>query len=219
MSRLPRIHGSTILLLLGLVILEFGATVPVTPGTAGAAGSAAPVDRRGPVSYQLGRGSVYEEGCFAPCMCPIMLNEGLRGSFERWPSTREATFEVFTVRNVKFIVPRTLTSTDPVLITGAGIYRIDRAAGLQQLQLDVRFPGRGLVHFDSGLVATRVDFPGIAVTISMNNLFCRDIALVINAAPSTSSGDPRITPRPIEFVPNAPSGDQSWGMVKALYRG
>ena len=31
--------------------------------------------------YKLTEGSAHEEGCFEPCMCPIMFNDTLQGTF------------------------------------------------------------------------------------------------------------------------------------------
>ncbi|HYS79038.1 MAG TPA: hypothetical protein VEO94_09375, partial [Candidatus Dormibacteraeota bacterium] len=34
-----------------------------------------------PISYVLSPDTRYEEGCFGPCMCPIMFSDGVKGGF------------------------------------------------------------------------------------------------------------------------------------------
>ena len=132
--------------------------------------------------------SSFTQGCFAPCMCPILIGEPVVG--ELWlieiPRNPAAPFREFSVA---FVDWRTKLGGEEVSITGSGHYRVGGEFALtQQLELDLRI-GRGPVqHFDSGVVAGGGEFPNkLDVRISVNGEFCFDTVIDVVAAPLTST--------------------------------
>ena len=167
--------------------------------------------------YALADDSRYEEGCFAPCMCPVLLQEGLEGGFVLQPRGTEGGFEVFLVRNAKWITPGSFGG-GPLRVYGGGVYRIDRAARLQRLELDLMLEGRGQEHFDSGLVPVTASFPEVSVAVSIHGFFCWDVAFFLEAKPQSRGDAPGLpTEIPGAQVLGAPEAATSWGTVKALY--
>jgi hypothetical protein len=151
-----------------------------------------------PVPYVLTPESRYEEGCFAPCECPILLADGVKGGFALSFNTFQPPFIVYDVRDILWSVP-TLSKT----FTGSGKYLIGwKGTAQQQLQIDLSENGAAPVRFDSGLVPVTVPFPLIDVAISEHGFFCYDKAFYLKAAPG----------RPISMGVQVDSSDVSWDM-------
>jgi hypothetical protein len=133
-----------------------------------------------PIAYVLGPDSHYEEGCFAPCECPILLQDGVKGGFALDFVGFEPPFIVYDVNEINWLVP-TLNKT----FTGSGRYMIGwRGTALQQLKVSLSENGAAPVTFDSGLVPLSVSFPFIDIAISMNGFYCHDKAFYLKAAPA-----------------------------------
>jgi hypothetical protein len=137
-----------------------------------AAGTATSLDLLSPASG-------YEDGCFAPCLCPVHVTDGLAGTWRITPAPPEPGFDVYRIDQVDWLVPGA-----DLRVTGSGVYRLSTdATKMQRLSLDLVIEGRPLQHFDSGLVMGGAAFPAIDLTVSMNNLVCHDTAFHVVTAP------------------------------------
>lgn len=168
----------------------------VLAAVAGAPMPAAADDAVGAVPYRLGVSSAYEEGCFEPCLCPIMMSETLQGTFLLSPPVRDGDTAVHSVLDVAW----TYQSGDLVIaVAGSGTYT--READGQRLVLDL-VAGEGTArHYDSGFVPAPRDLPQIDIAVSVNGFFCYDTVFVVVALPAGVAVEP-----------------SSWGALKATYR-
>jgi hypothetical protein len=134
-----------------------------------------------PVLYRLDKGTVYEQGCFGPCLCPVLFSEPVKGTFVLTPAGVGPLFTNYTVTGINWMV--TLGGTD-TFITGSGTYRIGGEFALQQeLTLDLKVGDNKVERFTSGLVTGPAPFPVIAITISINNQNCFDTVFKVHASP------------------------------------
>jgi hypothetical protein len=128
--------------------------------------------------------SSFTQGCFDPCLCPILIGGPIVGAIGlvEIAGNEAAPFREFSVAFVKW---RTTFGGDEVPITGSGHYRVGgEVAQTQQLELDLRIGGGPVQHFDSGLVAGGGEFPKkLDVRISVNGEFCFDTVIDVVAAP------------------------------------
>ena len=126
--------------------------------------------------YRLAPESTFEAGCFAPCLCPVMIRSGVSGTFVAVPLEPDGSYQVFAVRDLKWYVP------GPALaVRGSGTYRIDTAALVQRLELDLQVGDDPVEHYDSGLVPVKAKFPDIDVVISVHGMYCRDTVFGVQA--------------------------------------
>ena len=130
--------------------------------------------------------SKYDEGCFAPCLCPIR-EWPVAGSAELVPLPNAATpiREEFAVVDV---VWSTISTSPPPdrQFTGFGTYQIVRKDSTSQhrMVLDLTEAGSGAAYrFDSGVVAGGGEFPRIDIDIAVNGFACFDRAFFLHAAP------------------------------------
>jgi len=140
-----------------------------------------PLGAGGGAIYILSPKAHYQEGCFPPCMCPIMIEQPIIGTFKLVYAGSNNGIETYAVGDVHWTVP----SFDPPLrIIGAGTYRIgspDLIPVLQQrMELDLQVGANGVEHFDSGWVEIG-DMSRLNVTVSINGMFCFDRVVAINA--------------------------------------
>src|SRR5262245_59737217 len=70
-----------------------------------------------PIPYLMAPQSQYQEGCFGPCECAVLIVDGVQGGFTLSFSGFEAPFIVYDVQNIKWFVPG-LNKT----FTGSGRY-------------------------------------------------------------------------------------------------
>ena len=137
-----------------------------------------------PTLYRLNQGSTYEQGCFGPCLCPVLVNAPVKGTFVLTPTGSDGLFNTYAVTDVNWVVP--IDGTDTI-VSGSGTYRIGGEFALQQqLSLDLQVGGGKAEHFDSGLVTGPAPFPNIKVTISMNGETCFDTVFQLSASPVPS---------------------------------
>ena len=54
--------------------------------------------------YRLNPDSSFQQGCFAPCMCPIRLGTVVRGTFVLTPTGIDGAFTTYAVTDVNWIV-------------------------------------------------------------------------------------------------------------------
>lgn len=134
-----------------------------------------------PVLYRLDKGTDYQQGCFPPCLCPVMFQEAVKGTFVLTPSGVDPLFTNYTVTGINWMV--TMAGTD-TLVTGSGTYRIGGEFALEQeLTLDLKIGDNPVERFTSGRVIGPAPFPAIAITISRNNQTCFDTVFRVQASP------------------------------------
>jgi hypothetical protein len=132
--------------------------------------------------YRLTEKASYQEGCFPPCMCPIMMASGIRGTFVVGPAIAHGSFFSYEVFNVNWVV--TLGDTE-YEITGFGTYQVSSGPPplVQSLDLSLSVDGGQREEFSSGLVPLITVDPSIDIQVSINDLYCYDTVIVVNAAP------------------------------------
>jgi hypothetical protein len=134
------------------------------------------------VVYRLSRGSTYQEGCIAPCMCPVSMVGKIKGTFKLVQLTPTPLFTRYRVAKISWAVVN--PNGEVVhMIRGHGIYQLGgEIALMQQLILDLSIDGADPVFFDSGLVPVESAFPNISISVDRGTR-CFDIWLDINAHP------------------------------------
>jgi hypothetical protein len=131
--------------------------------------------------YRLNADSTFEQGCFPPCLCPVMTDMPVRGTFLLTPTGFDGLYNTYAVTDVNWLMSINGTAT---VVTGSGTYKVGGEFALQQqLSLDLQEDGGKVEHFDSGLVADSAPFPDIKVTISTNGQVCFDKVFNVNASP------------------------------------
>ncbi|MBM4245962.1 MAG: hypothetical protein FJ148_19540 [Deltaproteobacteria bacterium] len=136
----------------------------ISPGSAAAFGA-----RR----YTLSEKSQFQSGCFPPCLCPLYLEQPVRGRFMLAPTGTQdgGPFETFAVRAMRWTIGEGAAAKN---VRGRGTYRIGGEFALtQQLKLDLSIDGAPSQHFDSGNVPPGAAFPAIAARISRNGVLLR----------------------------------------------
>lgn len=131
--------------------------------------------------YRLNPDSSFEQGCFPPCLCPVMVDVPVKGTFVLTPTGFDGLFNNYAVDDVRWTVPLDGTNT---LVTGKGTYKVGGEVAVQQeLSLYLQIDGGTVSHFDSGLVLEQVPFPEINVTVSTNGQVCFDTVFGVSASP------------------------------------
>jgi len=103
--------------------------------------------------YWLNQDSTFEQGCFPPCLCPVLFGSAVKGTFVLTPTGFDGLFNTYAVEDVHWVVSIGGTNT---LVTGQGTYKLGGEVALQQeLSLDLQVGGATVQHFDSGLAARR----------------------------------------------------------------
>jgi hypothetical protein len=130
------------------------------------------------VAYELEEASSFTQGCYPPCLCPIFIVEGLRGSFRLIPRGLDGLFALYAVEDVDWTLP----GEPPRSVRGSGTYRVGgESASMHQLELDLSIDGEAAQHFDSGLIAGGGEFPRISIAVSVNGMVCFDTVFDIRA--------------------------------------
>ena len=155
-----------------------------------------PAVARAAVLYELDGASSYQEGCFDPCMCPIMMNDTLKGTFLLAPAGGEGDPDVYAVTGVAWGYRR---GEAWVQVAGSGTYTLGPAG--HRLELDLVAGDGPPRHYDSGLVPAPGNFPEIDIAAAVNGFFCYDYAFTVSASVAAVS-------------PEYPT----WGALKAAYR-
>lgn len=153
-----------------VVLLFLGVITSSVPAQTGA-GSTKTV-------YRLNQNSTFEQGCFAPCMCPVMVPSAVKGTFVLTPTGFDGQFNTYVVEDVRWVVSMGGTNK---LYTGQGTYKVSKVQ--QELSLYLQEDGGTVQHFDSGLVQESTPFPDIKVTISIHGQVCFDTVFGVNASP------------------------------------
>jgi len=119
-------------------------------------------------------GSSFQQGCIPPCMCPVMMSDTVRGTFELspgpGPGPRPMDSTGFTTYSLTGISWKVYNSAGkPVhTITGNGTYRFEtvgNGAVRHQLTLEVSIDNQASVTLDSGLILGCAQFPEIAISV------------------------------------------------------
>jgi len=134
------------------------------------------------VSYGLEPESAYVEGCYPPCLCPLVFADSLSGTFVlSFEGATPDNYDHYAVTELDW----TLTFGGQVTsITGTGHYQVGgQVAVMQRLELDLSFDGAAPAHFDSGLVPGGAGFPRIEIAVSENGMVCFDRVFELVAEP------------------------------------
>lgn len=135
--------------------------------------------------YRLTDASLYQDGCFPPCLCPLLVSKAITGTFRLAFASQDPLFTNYTVDQVNWIVP---LSGGEVRITGSGTYRVGGEFALtEELRLDLKVGDRAVQTYDSGLVPGGSEFPAIDLTIARNGMVCQDTAITVAAVPIPST--------------------------------
>ena len=133
--------------------------------------------------HRLTTESSYQEGCFPPCMCPIMIYQGLSGTFKLTYTGLIDGIYVYSVDDIHWFLEQ---DDVQIMITGSGVYHIgspDATTVMQhRMELDLTIDNEPLEHFDSGWVFVE-DMSRINIVISTNDKICWDKAIFIDALP------------------------------------
>ncbi|MFO0840169.1 MAG: hypothetical protein U1D55_16800 [Phycisphaerae bacterium] len=132
--------------------------------------------------YNLGLGSTYQEGCFAPCACPLSGEQPMRGKLTLVKLADGPLFTEYAVIGVDTFV---IWPAAPSLrLMGGGSYRVGgEVAVTHQMKLTLADSFGRVDNFDSQLVIGGSNFPFIDITMTINNFFCYDRVLRWYAAP------------------------------------
>ena len=132
--------------------------------------------------YLLKPDSDFQRGCFAPCMCPVMITAPVNGTFFLTSTGSDGLYNTYAVTDVRWSYTNSGAVTS---ITGSGTYKVGGEFALQQeLSLELQMDGGSKEHFDSGLVSDTAAFPDISVSISTNGQYCFDTVFYVNASPT-----------------------------------
>lgn len=123
----------------------------------------------------------YQEGCFAPCLCPMLLQAPLSGTFQLDLVGPGNVFDFYAVSDVRWFASN---ATVARRIAGDGTYKVGELTTQQDLELDLSINQNAPEHFSSGTVDTTVRFPDIAVTISKHGAVCQDTVMGLRARPT-----------------------------------
>jgi len=133
--------------------------------------------------YRLTPESSFQEGCFPPCMCPIMIREGVRGTFNLRYTGLDGVLETYAVDDVNWTVPG---DPGPMRIIGSGTYAIGSPNPItviqHRMELDLQVGDEPVQHFDSGWVALG-SWSSVNIAVSLNGMYCWDTAIFIDALP------------------------------------
>src|SRR6266511_4689127 len=94
--------------------------------------------------YRLNEDSTFQQGCFPPCLCPIMIAVPVKGTFVLTSTGFDGLFSTYAVTDVNWLVSiRGIETT----VTGSGTYKIGGEFALQQqLSLDLQMDGDKVQH-------------------------------------------------------------------------
>jgi hypothetical protein len=139
-----------------------------------------------PDHFTLRKDTQYEYGCFAPCDCPVMIREAVRGRFRLVPEGSDEGFRLYRVDDLRWVVH---DSAQDLIVTGSGSYRLEEGtAPRHQLTLDLQVGSDPVRRFDSGLVSAPSQFPHVDARISVNGEYCWDYVFDVHARRARALG-------------------------------
>lgn len=135
--------------------------------------------------YALNEASEFAQGCFPPCLCPLLVSSALTGGFTLVDDGVDPLFQHFLVEGFNVTVSFSGATKH---IVGEGTYLYGgEVALLQRMQLDLSIGGGAVQHYDSGWVSFSESFPTIDLAVSINGIYCNDTVLWIVAKPQPSN--------------------------------
>ncbi len=130
--------------------------------------------------YRLGKKSLFVQGCFPPCLCPVFFEKPVVGTFRLHFKGYDGLFAHYAVTDVDWKVIDLERH-----LTGSGHYKVGgEFAAQHQLTLDLSTNGGEPEHFDSGLVMGGTEFPAIDIDVSIHGQYCFDTAIRVQARPA-----------------------------------
>jgi hypothetical protein len=136
------------------------------------------------IAYQLDAGAEFQTGCFGPCACPVLIRQGLKGSFHLVFTGFDGLFDHYDVLDAQWRLPGGTTFDT---IDGQGTYMVGGEFALeQQMILDLSVNGAPARRYDSGLVPGGGSFPALDVAVALHGFFCLDSVYVIEASPAVA---------------------------------
>ena len=136
---------------------RFGCLLTITALASAALGSAALAHAQSAtpdtVVYSIGNEAKFEWGCFAPCECPVISRQPVKGTFRLIKTGSDPLFDRYAVADVDW---RVADSSVPSRITGRGTYRRGGEVAIQeQLTLELSFDGGRPTRKDQRISALR----------------------------------------------------------------
>jgi len=133
--------------------------------------------------FRLGPDAKYQEGCFDPCLCPILNEQPVMGTMKLVYAGFISGLHVYGVQDVNWRVP----GFNDLRILGSGVYRIGSPTPIlvmqQRMELDLTVGGDPPQHFDRGWVPWNQNTPGsIDITVSINGMYCWDRVIRVAAS-------------------------------------
>lgn len=129
---------------------------------------------------RLLEGSTFQRGCFAPCMCPIMEQQPIEGTFALQALGFDGLFHRFLVTEVDWNLP-----SFGWTITGSGTYDVGgEFVSEHRLALDLKVNDEPVERYDSGFVPGGSNFPVFDIVISIHGMYCYDTVIDVRAAPA-----------------------------------
>ncbi len=163
-------------------MIGFGLVIAGTLAGSSAA-SADPLGAGDGTIYRLNPESTYEHGCFEPCMCPVLMQTGIRGTLELTYNGSDEGGHAYSVTDVNWTIP---INEAELRVFGSGRLQIGSpgppAVIQYRLQLDLQIGDEPIQHFDSGWVMHE-QISGIDITVSINGIYCWDTVFTIDADP------------------------------------
>jgi len=147
----------------------------------GAAAFADPLDAGSGAVFRLGPGSTFQQGCVAPCECPTLPPQDVRGTFKVGTTGEVGGVQTFAIEDVSWTVPL----EPPLRITGAGAYSladVGTPPALQgRMELDLALGDQPPVHLDSGWQGG-TGSRKINVTLSLAGGSCLEVVILVDAS-------------------------------------
>jgi opacity protein-like surface antigen len=153
------------------------------------------------VPYQLDTDSDLETGCFPPCMCPVLMQAPLKGTFTLIAAGFDGLYQHYDVVDVHW---RLAGPNGPAHVTGGGRYKVGgEFAVQQQMTLDLAVDGDPVQRYESGLVRGG-GLPALDVDVALHGFFCLDSVYRVRAHPSVAgvglvAGDAQLRAVPNPF--------------------
>jgi hypothetical protein len=135
--------------------------------------------------FRMGGDSSFQEGCFDPCLCPILNQQPVVGTLKLVYAGQINGIHTYSVQDVNWRVESS-SGLAPLRVTGSGVYRIGSPNPITVLQhrmeLELEVGDDPAQRYDSGWVNFTQNTPnGIDITVSLHGMFCWDRVFVIDA--------------------------------------
>ena len=158
-----------------------GTKLAVAAALLGASAAPAATHGAAPVLYRLDAGATYQTGCFAPCLCPVLPEAPVVGTFELTPGDANSLFHTYDIGDIDWTAHTAGTTTR---ITGSATYRIGGEVAVEQeMDLALSVGGKPEQKFSSGVVVGGSNFPEISLPVSIHGGVCADSIIKIVASP------------------------------------